>query len=430
MKLKKRSTQKKFFSQYFRDSNKNLTITRNPLSIDDAQARKKFLRLISDFENNNKLNLSNMSKSELLFLFLDFAETTNSIIHLKDDARQFMAYRLLFPDIMKLYLYKMFYPRIFDFDIIEKEKGKEIKFKSSYIEENFKQIYRQIEFMCLTIVYDALLIATENCSMRHIEAMKSYKANLIPSDSVDNILANLDLEFKAEKETRTELVEKFKTSIIFFARYYNHLYKGRKIENKLLTSILKLTAFYSGKRADNSRNALIDAYRECHQLLNDTSHPFIMLLNMYHINKNSCLYDLDILKDNVDFMPYAIDGIITKQHISKMILDNNTGLQKETDTSLNLSSVYNNPNCIISNLTPKDYEILDFTITHSAKSFETYYFKKDDIDLKTSIVCKIIDWIDRGGYTATIAETIPVFENLETNNVDYAKVVSWIKPTI
>lgn len=417
-----------FYTRYFINSNNQFTVTRNPLSINDAQARKKFLQLVSEFESNTELKLSETSKSELLLLFLDFAETTNSLIRLKDDARQFLIYRFLFPDIMKLYLYKVFYPRVFDYDIIETETDNSIVFKSSYIEENFEQIFRNIELMCITIVYDAMLIAVENCSARHIEAMKKYKMSVIPSDNACAISENLDIEFKASCEQRTNLIKTFKQSIVFFARYYNHLYKNRKVDDKLITYLFKTNAFYSGKRADDSRNALIVAYSECSELLNEDTLPFTMLLNMYHINKNSCLYDLNIMKDNVEFMPFALDGIVTKHLIDKMISENSTGLQQKTDNLLSLSSVYNNPNCIISNLSPKDYEMIDFIITHSAKSFERYYFKRDDEDLKTSTICEIIDCIDKGSYTPTIVKIISPFANLQTNNVDYSKVVDWVKP--
>lgn len=420
----------KFYTKYFMNSNNKSTVTRNPLSINDAQARKKFQLLVNEFESSWELKLSDISKSELLFLCLDFVENTNSIIHLKDDARKFLTYRFLFPDIMKLYLYKVFYPRAFDFEIIETETDNSIEFKSNYIEENFEKIFRNIELMCLAVVYDAMMIAVENCSRKHIEAMKKYKDYVTPSNSVNELSEDLDLLFKNAKDGRTDLIKKFKSSIVFFARYYNYLYKTRKVKDKLITSIFKDKAFYEGKRSDDSRNALVAAYGECSEILNENACPFTMLLNMYHINKKSCLYDLNIMKENIDFMPFALDGIITKHLINNMISENSTGLQQKTCNSLNLSSVYNNPNCIISNLTPRDYEMIDFIITRSAKSFEAYYFKDGDADLKTSKVCEIIDCIDEQENTKTMAEIISPFTTLETNNVDYEKVTDWIKPII
>ena len=416
----------KFLSQYFRDSNDVLTITRNPLTVDNAKARKNFLKLVSEFEKNNNLKLRDISKAELLYRFLDFTENTNSIIYLKDDARQFMAYRFLYPDIMKLYLYKMFYPSIFDFDITE--NGSTIKFESSYIDENFKQIYRQIEFMCLTIVYDAMIIAVENCSYRHIYAMKNYKAFVNPYDNVDDIIDILNKEFTIKKEPRTDLVKKLQPSIIFLAKHFSHFYKNRNSEYKLITSILKNDTFYSGKRSDDSRKAVIDAYNECSKILYEDLPYFTMLLNLYYINKRSYLYDLNILKCNVDFMCYSLDGIVTKHHINKMIVDNNEWLKTTNTIPLGLTSVYNNPNCIISNLTPKDYEMLNHIITRSAKTLENYYLINDNKDVPTSKICEIINWIDRSNFTSTIAETITPFKTLETNNVDYEKILGWENP--
>jgi hypothetical protein len=80
-------------------------------------------------------------------------------------------------------------------------------------------------------------------------------------------------------------------------------------------------------------------------------------------------------------MPYAIDGILTKHYINQMILDNNDKLKKKVNASLNLSSVYNNPNCIISNIAPRDYEMLDYIISHTAKTFETYYMTARELKI-------------------------------------------------
>lgn len=78
-------------------------------------------------------------------------------------------------------------------------------------------------------------------------------------------------------------------------------------------------------------------------------------------------YDLNIMKDNVDFMPFALEGIVAKHLINKMIYDNSSGLQQRTDKLLNLNSVYNNTNCIISNLTSNNYEMIDCIITNLPK---------------------------------------------------------------
>lgn len=416
---------KRYFAHFFRDGDKTLRVTRNPLSIDEPKARTTFLELIYNFEENNMLKLSDVSKDELFYLFLDFAEETNSLIHLKDDARQFMAYRFLFPDIMKLYLYKLFYPRIFEFAVTEKS---ELIFRSEYIEKNFKFIYRQIEFLCLTLVYDAILIATETCAYNHIESMKNFALELTPKDNVESILSNIDLVLSNSKDKKSELINKLKPSIVFFTKHYNHLYSSKKDNPKNVNFILKRNAFLSGKRADDSRNALINAYAECFPILTDTLLPFTSLFNMYYINKRTHLYDLNIMHENIDFMPYALDGIVTKHHISQMITENGYSLSNPLSDSLRLYSVYNNPNCIVSNFRPKDYEMLDFIINRTAKTFEKYYLSYDNRDVPISRVCELINFIDQRDFTTTILDTIIPFESLETNNVDFEKILAWETP--
>ena len=421
----KKMHSKKFLTQNFRNSNNILTITRNPLTVDDSKARPIFLKMTSEFEESNNLKLSNMSKAELLYHFLDFAEATNSILHLKDDARQFMVYRFLYPDIMKLYLYKMFYPRIFDFDIYESGN---IKFRSSYIEENFIRIFRHIEFLCMTMVYDGMIVAIENYFCRQVQAMKNYQAHVDPYSDVSSIIEMLDKEFSLKNERRKEIIEKFKYSIIFLSKHFSYVYKNRKNDCKLITSILKYDTFFSGKRSDDSRYALISAYRDCSKILYEDVPSFTMLLNLYYINKRSHLYDLNLIRKNVEFMPYTFDGIVTKHHINNMITENNEKINNSPSSSLKLTSVYNNPNCIISNIALKDYEMLNYIITNTAKALEQYYLTHNNKDIETSKMCDIINWIDASNSTSIIAKTINPFEIFETNNVDYTHVLEWENP--
>lgn len=421
---KKKHT-RKFLTRNFINSNNVLTVTRNPLTMDASKARLSFTKITSEFEKSSNLKLSDISKTELLYHFLNFSETTNSIIHLKDDARQFLVYKFLYPDIMKLYLYKIFYPRIFDFDI---EESGNIKFRSSYIEENFVQIFQDIEFMCMTMVYDAMIMAIENCFNRHIRAMKNYQAHIDPYSDVPSIMAGLDKEFSLKKEIRKDIIEKYKYSIAFLLKHFSYVYKNRSNECKLITSILKYDTFFSGKRSDDSRNALISAYRDCSKILYEDVPPFTMLLNLYYINKRSHLYDLHIMKSNIEFMPYTLDGIITKHHINNMITKNNDAIKNPSSPSLKLTSLYNNPNCIISNISLKDYEMLNYIITSTAKSLEQYYLIHDNRDIKTSEMCNIINWLDTNKSTSIIAKTICPFENFDTNSVDYTRVLEWKNP--
>lgn len=415
-----------FYERYFLNGTNKVSVTRNPLSVDNIQARKKFHSLTANYEYNNELKLSDVSKEELMCNLLDFVEITNSLIKIKDNAKQFMPYRLLFPDVVKLYLYKLFYPRIFDFEVQPGIYGDFVKFKSTYINKNFDVIYRQIELMCLAIVYDAMLIAIEQSVVQHIESMKTYKAFVTVSDCAPKINDALDIEFNATPERRIEIIKKLKPSIVFLSRHYDYFHR-KGVETKLITAILKGNTFYAGKKAYESRNALIDAYRECSQLLNNFSPPFTRLFNLYYINKRSSLYDLNIIKNNVGFLPYFIDGLVTKHHIDSMILDNSKKLHINPGNLQDLTSVYVNPNCIITNLTSRDYEIINYIITRIADTFRIYYLIANGIDVPASRICELIDWIDREKLTETINNIVHPFDFLKINNVDYEAVLKYQK---
>ena len=121
---------------------------------------------------------------------------------------------------------------------------------------------------------------------------------------VEFIAANTDLQvLNNSKDKKAELVNKLKPSIVFFAKHYHHLYHGKKSNQKNVNFILKRNAFLAGKRADDSRNALIKAYAECSPVLTDTQLPFTSLFNMYYINKRTHLYDLNIMHENAERIP-------------------------------------------------------------------------------------------------------------------------------
>lgn len=416
-----------YYSRYFFNSNNKISITRNPLTTSDKDARKKFLALIDNFEKTYAMCLRESSKNELLYICLHFAEQENALILVKDDSKQFLPFRFLFPDALKLYFYKMFYPMIFDFETNQESESVQLKFHSSYIEENFISIYRQIETLCFSIIYDALIIAIERSSSKQVASIKKYKVELNPSDDIEDIKDHLENELsvmsKMNNDARTPILKELIPSTLFLSKHYYHLYKNREIKEKLLTTVLTSATFYKGKRADDSRNALISAYSECAAVLNDNSQPFSRLLNLYYINKRSYVYDLNILKDNVEFMPFLLDGIVTKHHIHSVIIDNNKKINVTSSEGLTLSSIHNNPNCIIDNLSHRDYEMLDFIISRTARTMQTYYLMEDDKDAPPSRLCELIRWLNNAKLTETINPIVGTFDRLDTNNVDYDMVL-------
>lgn len=431
-----------YYLRYFNPTKGVIHITANPLKIPKGMDKPRFLSFIRTFEENNNIRLCDMSKNELLYSFLDFVEHTNSVIALKDDSRQFVPYRFKFPDVMKLYLYKAFYPEIFDYDIVHEGKQEVIKFKSTYIEENFHDIYIHMEFLFTAMLYDALLIAIERYSLEQINSMKTYNVDIDPGKEVPDLLEDLKgwLEPGTNKEEfhdpREKILHMFIPSIIFFSKFHYFLYEKREISKVLITTTMKYGSLYKGNRAVQCRSALKKALKGCYKLLNKKPFTFYRLLNLYHINRKTGLFDLQITKENVDFKPYLFDGILAKHLINEMITSNSIKLENYStqfedydcssqrfDKSLALSSVHNNPNCIADNLTTRDYETIDFIISSAAKSMQVYYLTEEEKEVPPSLACDFLDWISKEGYTKEVVAESPVLKKFNINNIDFENVM-------
>lgn len=380
-----------------RNSSGTTLVTRYPETVSGYHARSKFKKLVQGFEKKSHISVSDLSKQDLMFNVLNYTENHQAIIQLKDDCKQFLTYRFTFPDSVKLYLYKLFYPRVFDFIIDDKEN--DIIFMSDYIKDNFDSIYKNVEMLCWTIVWDAITIAIERYFSYYISIEEKYSDKIDPNEDVQSILENIKNVHTYENENNNfyNLVIHLLPSVLFFVKHSSRLYKAKVRPHKLI-KYLRGDAFYAGNRSDESLDALRKAYSDCRYVLNNVfdfmediekdnelSHkgkipkPFTRLLNLYYINERSGIYDLDIINGNSEFEPYRIDGILSKYLINKMIRENYEQLKnldvKETEL-LELSSIQNNPNYIINNITSRDYELLDYIITRASETMNVYYLIK------------------------------------------------------
>ncbi|MBE7032822.1 MAG: hypothetical protein E7406_01160 [Ruminococcaceae bacterium] len=430
--------EKKSDSFYLRsrvNSTKRYMITKHLLEISDSLARLRFKGLTKNFEEQNNLQLSGTSKIELLYGFLDYVEETFSLVCLKDDAVNFDTHKFKFPDIMKLYLYKMLYPRIFDFEPVPNGCSGIIKFRSDFIEENFEKIYKQVELLCLAIVYDAMLIAIETLSFKYIKSLKKdYDEPINPKQDVPVIQETLHDLFADSKDGRSKILNLFSSSAIFFAKHHFYLYGGKKDDNDkknatnrdidkiLITRALKSDTFFSGSRSRDSKRALTKSFNECIELFSRNP-SFEKLLNLYYINKRSHLFDLNIIKTNVEFAPYLLDGIITKHFLHSIIIDNCPLIDDSLPENLQLKSVYNSPNCIIENLSSRDYETLDFIISHTAKTMQLYYFQDADKDAFPKRIEEILEKLTHTFYSSEILRMIEIDEILDIDTSDYDRVM-------
>lgn len=379
-----------FYRKLMFNSSNRCILTRNTNRVTELGARDKFLRLVRRYESDNSLKLADTSKTELMFRVLDFIETNNSIIYTKDDSRQFLPYRMEVPNVFRLYLYKLLYTRIFDFI----EQGDNIVFSSAYIEKDFESIFRQVEKLISCLCYDALIVAMDELCYESIDALKNYDADIVLTDNTESICEYLTDEFTSSSDMRVRLMKKFIPSIVFSAKYYEAVYKARKIDVKKITTLLNLT-HYRGSRAADSRMALISAVQKCADIINSKAEPFERMMNFYFINRRLNLMDMIMLKENAGFKPYLFDGILVKSHLDRIIRDNGKNITCSKEPGLSPASVYNNPNCIISNINSRDYEMLDTVIKCAANSMSAYYLQDNEQNRITPfVVCKIIEYLN------------------------------------
>lgn len=405
--------------KYLVNSSKLILITRNINTIGAMSAEHKFFNLVDTYEKYTGTHLCNLSKNELLFSCLDYAEKTNSFFYLKDNSKQFRPQNIECIDILKLYLYKLFYPRVFDFKISNSEKS----FESKYIKRNFVEIYKHIEFLILRILQDASLIATENACYNYIDNMRYYDLGLDISLPYEDCSEFIKCELncftqRLNKKSNFEKIANFLIpSIIFMAK---HRYKFFELNKKSsantdldvgahidtesnkksnkepkeikISTLLRKNTFYNISKYSSNKKALEFAYRECYKHLKNDTEPFATFLNLYYINKRSHIFDLSILSNNLDISLYCIEGILTKQHISTMLSDNNNWIaERYNESNLNLTYIANNPNYMPTNISSRDYEFIDNIIKSTAKSMQIYYLKNKDKDVNAETIFEFIE---------------------------------------
>ena len=421
-----------------------VSITRKPETRFGISARQSFYRMINTYESEKNILLIEVSKTDLLLQLLDYIEKEETILFVKDDSKQFLPSSFQVPAILKLYLYKLFYPRIFDYSVTQDQS--DIIFRSWYIKENFDQIYHQIELLASRIIYDGLLIATRNVCYHHIKGFHSYVGGISPFEEIEDLLCFIDAEFDKCKDERKKLLHIFAPSAIFMAKFLKNMYtpgetNKNTLENnqekqqngfpedtkeKRITTLLQTHTFYAGHRSHNSLKALKETIKECRSLLMNDENPFHHLLNLYHINKKSHIFDLILMEESLDFKPYLLSGIITKFHINKMIENNQKNLIQGSNSKFALSSVHNDPNCIAFNLSSRDYEIIDSLIIAAARSFQLYYFTERQREVPSSIINDIISCNELLPYAKEVNQIIKWPKDSELEMQNYNTILSLV----
>ena len=165
-------------------------------------------------------------------------------------------------------------------------------------------------------------------------------------------------------------------------------------------------------------------------MLLETSKPFTRLLNIYYINSKSNIFDFDIITKNRDFASYAIDGIVTKYHINDIIISNSEDIRSTniSTSTLALSYVYNNPICIVNNITSRDYEMLNYLIKIASNSAHLYYLSLYGNDVSSQSILDLIECIDICKYTSKKSDIVFPAPEININSVDYDKVTYYNNP--
>ena len=99
--------------------------------------KKEFLKYVSAYESECTTPICEISKVEIRRQMIDYAENHSSYVILTDNALHFSIQKIVLCNIAKIFLYKLFFPRVFDFKV----KDESITFDSNYIEKNFDYIF-------------------------------------------------------------------------------------------------------------------------------------------------------------------------------------------------------------------------------------------------------------------------------------------------
>lgn len=218
----------KFLSKDLRNTDDDyIHISRRVETMNHERKMREFHNLIKSYEEEYHKNLCDVSHKELYFQVRNYAEKESSYLYIKDSTEQFVFEKFALPDIVKIYLYKIFYPRIFEYTYDEEQ----IQFSSNYINENFDDIFLMMETLFKTIIYDAFIVcATEHCICK-IKSLKKF--DLMTDDfiidecpdfnTLKEIIRNL-IASNSETDKRYDFLEIMIPTIMFITTFHIKMY--------------------------------------------------------------------------------------------------------------------------------------------------------------------------------------------------------------
>lgn len=89
---------------------------------------------------------------------------------------------------------------------------------------------------------------------------------------------------------------------------------------------------------------------------------------------------------------------------------------------LQLTSVYNSPNCVTENLNSRDYEIINFIIARASKSIRSYYLGEG---VTPAQLCEIIQWLNDESNAKVLGNKITSVDVHDISKSDYDEIMEF-----
>lgn len=172
---------------------------------------------------------------------------------------------------------------------------------------------------------------------------------------------------------------------------------------------------------------MVKAYRITANQFKDTDKPFERLMNIYFLNNNSGLFDAYLLKDNAEYKPYLLNGIVTKFQINKMIRHNADTINNITTNPLALSSPKCNPNNLLNSINNNYDKLKEITdsVNVSIKEhyFTKHYFMENDKAISNNEIVDLINNLSEYHTSSDMDSIVNIGKINDIDSVDYERMV-------
>lgn len=150
-------------------------------------------------------------------------------------------------------------------------------------------------------------------------------------------------------------------------------------------------------------------------------------MNIYYLNNKSGLFDTYLLKENAEYKPYLLDGIVTKFQINKMIMHNANTLNNIKTNPLALSSPKCNPNNLLNSINNNYDKLKEITDSINASINEHYftkhYFTENDKAISNNEIVDLINNLSEYHASSDMDSIVNIGKINDIDSVDYERMV-------